>query len=59
VKYLRMVFCDEKKLDALSDAEWRAAQARQSLHLVTSVHVRNRRVSVTDGPFAETNEQIG
>ena len=79
MKYLCMVFFDEKKLDALSDDEWRAfeaatraceenlrrsghfiaAQALQSVQVATTVRVRNGRVSVTDGPFAETNEQLG
>jgi hypothetical protein len=79
MKYLCMVFFDEKKLDALSDDEWRAfeaatraceqdlrrsghfiaAQALQSVQVATTLRVRNGRVSVTDGPFAETNEQLG
>jgi hypothetical protein len=79
MRYLCMVFFDEKKLDALSDDEWRAfeaatraceenlrrsghfiaAQALQSVQVATTVRVRNGRVSVTDGPFAETNEQLG
>jgi hypothetical protein len=79
MKYLCMVFFDEKKLDALSDDEWRAfeaathdceealrrsghfiaAQALQSVQVATTVRMRNGRVSVTDGPFAETNEQLG
>lgn len=36
-----------------------AAQALQSVHAATTVRVRSGKVSVTDGPFAETNEQIG
>jgi hypothetical protein len=79
MKYLCMVFFDEKKLEALSDHEsqalddkclayddslrasghFLAAQALQSVQAATTVRVRNGRVSVTDGPFAETNEQIG
>jgi len=79
MKYLCMVFFDEKKLDALSDDELRAfeaatraceenlrrsghfiaAEALQSVQVATTVRVRNGRVSVTDGPFAETNEQLG
>lgn len=43
MRYLRLAF-------ALSDAEWRALAAATRAY---------RRVSVTDGPFAETNEQIG
>jgi hypothetical protein len=36
-----------------------AAQALESVQTATIVRVRNGKVSVTDGPFAETNEQIG
>jgi hypothetical protein len=36
-----------------------AAQALESVSAATMVRVRNGKVSVTDGPFAETNEQIG
>jgi hypothetical protein len=36
-----------------------AAQALQPVHAATTVRVRSGTVSVTDGPFAETNEQIG
>jgi hypothetical protein len=79
MKYLCMVFFDEKKLEALSSAESQAlddeslahdetlregnhllaAQALQSVQAATTVRIRNGKVFVTDGPFAETNEQIG
>jgi hypothetical protein len=36
-----------------------AAQALESVHAATTVRLRSGKVSVTDGPFAETNEQIG
>ena len=36
-----------------------AAQALESVNAATTVRIRNGKVSVTDGPFAETNEQIG
>ena len=36
-----------------------AAQALQSVHAATTVRLQSGKVSVTDGPFAETNEQIG
>jgi hypothetical protein len=36
-----------------------AAQALQSVQTATTVRVRNGKVSITDGPFAETNEQLG
>lgn len=35
------------------------AQALESVSTATIVRVRGGKVSVTDGPFAETNEQIG
>jgi len=36
-----------------------AAQALQSVRTATTVRVRNVKVSTTDGPFAETKEQLG
>ena len=36
-----------------------AAQALQAVSAATTVRIRNGKVSVTDGPFAETHEQIG
>lgn len=79
MKYLCMVFYDEKNLNALSERELQAltdeslahdeglkksghfiaAQALESVDAATTVRVRGGKVSVTDGPFAETNEQIG
>ncbi len=35
-----------------------ASQALQSTQTATTVRVRNGQVSVTDGPFAETQEQL-
>jgi hypothetical protein len=35
------------------------AQPLQSAQTATTVRVRNGKVSITDGPFAETNEQLG
>ena len=79
MKYLCMVFYDEKNLDALSKSELQAlddeslaydealrkrgqliaAQALESVHAAKTARLRNGKVLVTDGPFAETNEQIG
>jgi hypothetical protein len=79
MKYLCMVFFDEKKLNALTERELKsldeesfaydealrksghfvAAEALQSVDTATSVRVRSGKVSVMDGPAAETNEQIG
>jgi hypothetical protein len=36
-----------------------AAQALQSVHAARTVRLRRGKMSVTDGPFAETKEQIG
>jgi len=36
-----------------------AAQALQPVSAATTVRIRSGKVSVTDGPFAETHEQIG
>jgi len=36
-----------------------AAQALQPVHAATTVRAQAGKVSVTDGPFAETNEQLG
>jgi len=35
-----------------------AAEALQSVDAATTVRVRNGKVSMTDGPFAETKEQL-
>ena len=36
-----------------------AAQALQSVETATTVRVRNGKMSITDGPFAETKEVLG
>lgn len=36
-----------------------AAEGLESVATATTVRVRNGRVSVTDGPYAETREQLG
>ncbi len=36
-----------------------AGEALERVHTATSVRVRNGKVSATDGPFAETKEQLG
>src|SRR5437879_13908437 len=69
--YLCLVYLEEKKLDDVPDSEceacgeelrknWHliAAEALQSVHTATTVRVRNGKVSVSDGPFAETKEQL-
>ena len=71
MKYLCLVYLEEQKLHAVPDREcfdcgegFRksgvlvAAQALQPVQTATTVRVRNGRASVTDGPFAETKEQL-
>jgi hypothetical protein len=71
MKYLCLVYLEEKKFDAVPDSECMAfsegikktgqrlaAEALQRVHTATTVRVRNGKVSMTDGPFAETKEQL-
>lgn len=71
MKYLCLVYSEEKKLEAVSDSECQAngealrksgryiaAEALQPVQTATTVRVRNGKVSITDGPFAETKEQL-
>jgi hypothetical protein len=71
MKCLCLIYLDEKKDDAVPDSECKAcedalrtgghliaSEVLQSVHTATTVRVRNGKVSVTDGPFAETKEQL-
>jgi hypothetical protein len=71
MKYLCLVYCEEKKLEGMDDDECVAndeelrrqgrciaSEALQPVQTATTVRVRNGKVSVTDGPFAETKEQL-
>ena len=71
MKYLLLVYLDEKRLDELPDEECVefdtgvrksghciASEALQSVQTATTVRMRNGKLSVTDGPFAETKEQL-
>lgn len=71
MKYLCLVYLDEKRLNELPDEECVdfdegvrasghciASEALQSVQTATTVRVRNGRTAVTDGPFAETKEQL-
>jgi len=71
MKYLCLVYLDEKRLNELPDADCvaydaairdsghcLASEALQSVHTATTVRVRDGKVSITDGPFAETKEQL-
>jgi hypothetical protein len=45
--------------DALRESgQYISANALQPAHTATTVRVRSGRISVTDGPFAETKEQL-
>lgn len=71
MKYLCLVYLDEKRLDEVPDEDCvefdtairksghcSASEALESVKTATTVRVRNGKVSVTDGPFAETKEQL-
>lgn len=71
MKYLCMVYIEEQKLQAVPDRECLAcgddlrasgilvaAEALQPVETATTVRVRNGKMSITDGPFAETKEQL-
>ncbi|WP_237057275.1 YciI family protein [Microbulbifer sediminum] len=78
MKYLALVYYDEKLMEQKSQQEWDALN-RECIACVeglskdghyitgspllptsaaTTVRVRDNRVTVTDGPFAETKEQL-
>ena len=71
MKYLCLVYLEEAKLRAVPDRECQAcgdgfrdsgvlvaAEALQPVATATTVRVRNGKASITDGPFAETKEQL-
>lgn len=71
MKYLCLVYLEGQKLHAVPDRECQncgdgfrerglllAAEALQPVDTATTVQVRNGKVTVTDGPFAETKEQL-
>ena len=71
MKYLCLVYGEEQKLQAMDDrhclaydASLRASgrciasEALQPVQTATTVRVRDGKVSITDGPFAETKEQL-
>ena len=71
MKYLCLVYLDEKRLNELPDEECVefdtairnsghciASEALESVQTATTVRMRNGRLSVTDGPFAETKELV-
>ena len=71
MKYLCLVYLDEKRLNELPDEDCviydasirdsghcLASEALQPVHTATTVRVRDSKLSITDGPFAETKEQL-
>jgi hypothetical protein len=71
MKYLCLVYLEDEKLRAVPDSECMACgagfrksgaliagEALEPVETAATVRVRNGRVTVTDGPFAETKEQL-
>lgn len=71
MKYLCLVYLDENRLGELPDEDCVAydasirasghciaSEALQSVQTATTVRVRNGQLTITDGPFAETKEQL-
>lgn len=71
MKYLCLVYLEEKRLEEVPDhhcvafdesvresGHCIASEALQSVQTATTVRVRNGKTSITDGPFAETKEQL-
>jgi hypothetical protein len=71
MKYLCLVYLEPDKLHAVPDRECAmsgqrlrergvlvAAEALEPIETATTVRVRNGKLQVTDGPFAETKEQL-
>ena len=79
MKYLCLIFIDEKKYDAMPRSEQDAlvaetlaydevlrksgylivSEALESVQTATTLRIRNGKLSTTDGPYAETKEQLG
>jgi hypothetical protein len=45
--------------DIKASGHYRGGDALQPIHTATTVRVRDGKTSTTDGPFAETREQLG
>lgn len=71
MKYLCLVYAEEERLTEVPDAHCVAfdesirasghciaSEALQPVETATTVRVRNGRLSVVDGPFAETKERL-
>ena len=79
MRYLCLVYIDEKVLDAMTQSQYDAladdalasdealrrtghyvtSNALRSVHAATSLRIRDGKLTVTDGPFAETKEHLG
>lgn len=71
MRYLCLVYGEESKISQMDDRECLACDAQlrargaciasealEPVASATTVRVRNGRLSMTDGPFAETKEQL-
>ena len=71
MKYLCLVYGEESKIGAMDDDECMeydqelrqsgqclSSESLQPVKTAATVRVRNGKVSVSDGPFAETKEQL-
>ena len=71
MQYLCLVYGEENRIAAMDDHECLAydsamrasgrciaSEALESVTTATTVRVRNGKLSVSDGPFAETKEQL-
>ncbi len=71
MKYLCLVYLEEDKWTEVRDSECLAASARLSaegrviaaeplhpVHTATTLRLRDGQMTMTDGPFAETKEQL-
>ena len=71
MKYLCLVYLEDDKLHAVRDSECLAASERlradgrviaaealHPAHTATTLRVRDGALTMTDGPFAETKEQL-
>lgn len=71
MKYLCLVYLEPEKLRSVPDSECMAcgtgmresgalvaAEALEPVETATTLRIRNGQVSITDGPFAETKEQL-
>jgi len=71
MKYLCLVYGEESEIARMDDMKCLdfdmsirnsghciASEALEPVETATTVRVRNGRISITDGPFAETKEQL-